>query len=490
MQRIFWGDLHNHNEIGYGKGSLERTYRIARNTLDICAFSAHGFWPDPPASDPQMVDYHLQAFDRISQQFPVAVAEANAQYKPGKFVTLIAYEWHSIQWGDFVILFPGSSGELYRGADLEDISDYARSQGALLIPHHSAYLHGWRGTAWDALDPELSPLVEVHSEHGSSFDRESIWPMVLHSMGGSTASQTVVEQLRRGRHIGFTAGTDNHFGYPATYGEGITGVVAPELTREAVFGALRNRHTLAATGDRIELSVMSNGAMMGDILPATAPRRFEIDVAPLGPIEFVQMIKNGQAVQMWPGGTDPSTPEDGAFLVRVEWGWGRMDHPELTIWEIELDLQGGRFGRTFPCFAGGAGSVELTNLLHRRSETAVEIASYTSRHNPVSMSGVVLEIEGDGDTLLGCDVQATSEGEQGGCEMRETVSRLIADDVWGKPFERFSSPRIRVGRAYGRRSLAFRQVWQDPEPGERDTYVVKVQQKNGQIAWASPILFE
>ena len=29
----YWGDLHNHNHVGYAQGSLERTYEIARERL-------------------------------------------------------------------------------------------------------------------------------------------------------------------------------------------------------------------------------------------------------------------------------------------------------------------------------------------------------------------------------------------------------------------------------------------------------------------------
>ena len=33
--KTYFGDLHNHNVIGYAQGSLERTFEIARNHLDF-----------------------------------------------------------------------------------------------------------------------------------------------------------------------------------------------------------------------------------------------------------------------------------------------------------------------------------------------------------------------------------------------------------------------------------------------------------------------
>ena len=40
--RLYWGDIHNHNELGYAQGSLERSYDIARSHLDFYAFTPHG----------------------------------------------------------------------------------------------------------------------------------------------------------------------------------------------------------------------------------------------------------------------------------------------------------------------------------------------------------------------------------------------------------------------------------------------------------------
>ena len=44
--QIFWGDLHNHNSVGYARGSLERSYEIAREHLDFYAFTPHAQWHD------------------------------------------------------------------------------------------------------------------------------------------------------------------------------------------------------------------------------------------------------------------------------------------------------------------------------------------------------------------------------------------------------------------------------------------------------------
>ena len=42
----YYGDIHNHNGLGYGKGSLERSLEIAREHLDFFAFTGHSSWHD------------------------------------------------------------------------------------------------------------------------------------------------------------------------------------------------------------------------------------------------------------------------------------------------------------------------------------------------------------------------------------------------------------------------------------------------------------
>ena len=46
--QLFWGDLHNHNAVGYAQGSLERSIEIALEHLDFFAFTGHASWHDMP----------------------------------------------------------------------------------------------------------------------------------------------------------------------------------------------------------------------------------------------------------------------------------------------------------------------------------------------------------------------------------------------------------------------------------------------------------
>jgi len=72
--------------------------------------------------------------------------------------------------------------------------------------------------------------------------------------------------------------------------------------------------------------------------------------------------------------------------------------------------------------------------------------------------------------------------------MAARLGDLVEDDAWDRVYERFSAPRVRLGRPWGIENLCFESTWTDP--AGRATYVVKAQQANGHLAWSSPILFE
>jgi Protein of unknown function (DUF3604) len=72
----FWGDLHGHTLNSDGRGTVDQYYRYADQIagLDVCAVTDHDFM----LSD--------AAWARSKQA-------TNAHYRPGRFVTLQAFEW-------------------------------------------------------------------------------------------------------------------------------------------------------------------------------------------------------------------------------------------------------------------------------------------------------------------------------------------------------------------------------------------------------------
>jgi hypothetical protein len=501
---LYWADLHNHNEIGYGKGGLERAYRLARGSLDVYAFTPHSWWPDIP-DDPQARDYHLRGFERVKENWDRLTELANGANEDGRFAAFIAFEWHSLRWGDYCVYFPGCSGSVRRAASVQELREFVSRNGALMLPHHLAYRRGWRGTDWEAFDETCSPTVEVFSEHGNSLEADSHFGMLRHSMGGSDRGQTAAEQLRGGRRIGFTAGTDDHYGYPGSYGEGLTGVYAESLTRESVFEALRQRHVYAVTGDRIRLSFTLGRNMMGDILPRDTERLLRFEVCGLGPIDYVELVKNGAPAARWTssaanacaangpaaegtssGGPASAGRADTPRLLRIEWGWDGLSSRRVTRWRIRVNVDRGRILQAIPCFCGGPDVLEEEDSLRRSGEHMVEISSATCRTSFHPTHAAVLALEAGPDTRI--RVEATgSWGEQPFHRTLDLLGReLSGGDMHAEILPVFTAPKIKLHTLHDPAFLRAEGEWEDPHPGE-DFYYIKVQQKNGHLAWSSPI---
>jgi Protein of unknown function (DUF3604) len=489
MDRPLWADLHNHNSIGYGQGSLDRSYEIARGTLlDVYCFTPHGRWHDMPTNDPKIVEFHKAGFERVRANWERIRRKAEEQNQPGEFVSLLGFEWHSSRSGDYHVILPASEGELCDAASLEELRKFCQQGGAIMIPHHIGYRKGWRGANWGGIRGECTPVVDVFSEHGCAMESEFNASMLLHSMGGVERSQTFMAQLGNDhRCCGVVGSTDNHWGHPASYGEGLAGIWAEEISRSAVLTALRSRHSYAVTGDRISLLVESADGMMGDILGSGDERRLRCRAVALGGVDYVRVFKNGRIVHSQ---LPPELREDDdVFTVRIDFGWGAMTDADTTVWEVEARVSGGAITGVFPCFAGGPGSIEKVNRVAHRGEREVRFEAFTSRANSRPQSGLVLRISGERDARIELNAEALWQGRKCGCRLAASVGELLERDQWAAISEVFSAPRIRLGQCHGAGETDLDFAWQDPDPGTDDWYLLKLLQKNGQAAWSSPMWF-
>jgi hypothetical protein len=485
--RILYGDIHNHNAHGYGVGSIERSLDVARTHLDFFAFTGHSSWHDMPAMEGGRERHWIEGFKRLKETWPrvqQVIAEGN---RAGEFCTFLGFEWHSSRWGDQCVVFPQDHRPLFYSAEPEKLRSFCREERALMIPHHLAYPKGRRGVNWDVFREDCTPVVEIYSEHGNSEDDRGPYPFFTHSMGGRETTNTARAALEAGLRFGFVGSSDDHAGFPGAYGEGLMAALVGDFTREGIFEAIRARRTYALTGDRMELEFSVEGAPMGADIAAGAKAAAAFAVRGRDELDVVEVIQDGRITQRF----FPFDAEEGfgknPVQVRLEWGWGpwgALALDRICDWEMEVAVEGGRIARFFPCLQSMPFDEQRRHRFERKGESRLAIRSYTARQNAYRENpnqSVVLEIEGDADTGLKLQlIQPVKE------ETRSSLGDLARGSV-----NRFTGPFPKEAWQWHRlvplaaSSLEGRCTLDVPA-GRSHAYL-RARQKNGHIAWASPV---
>lgn len=385
-ERLFWGDIHVHSALSDGTGSVEAGIRFGREVmgLDVVAYTDHdtmGFFIPPSIQRRRM---HERYFQRTRE----AVADA---HDPGEFVTLMAYEWtkqpnvggHLNVYFDTVEearLFDSHAPESDSYEALWDRLREYNTEGegrALTVPHHPAEsMYPFDFSATD-YDDDLAPLVEVYSQWGSSERPASAGNRFPLKMGQGEVDEPghyARDALAMGYRVGLTASSDYHGPRPGhslihadphlprlgdwrdgglgwsniwrawaeeSYPGGLQAFRAPELTREAIFDALRDRRVYGTSQPhRILVDLRIDGVPIGGravsdasdrtgerplqtrdgtVRRATpdAEREITVDVAGTAPLASVTLVKNTERWRRFRGTDDESADLDTYTLKRT-----------------------------------------------------------------------------------------------------------------------------------------------------------------------------
>ncbi len=497
--RPWYGDLHNHCDISYGHGSLDDAYGNARMQLDFASVTGHAHWPDMPPREGRLaylVDYHQRGFDHLASIWGEVQERTEAHHEDGRFVTFLSFEWHSMRHGDYCIYYKGSRGEIVRAPDIAAMRaalEAVRRTGgdAIMIPHHICYVPGFRGICWGDFDERHSPVVEIVSMHGCSESSDAPRPC-LHSMGPRDGRNTMLAGLAAGHRFGVIGSSDHHSAHPGSYDHGRLGVWAGELTRDAIWEALRARRTWAMTGDRIELATALNDAPMGAAIPFAHERDVRVDVRAGGPIDYVELVRNGVVVERRTplAAAGPPLPSfRGKVTLAVGWGEAR----DATEWDVRVGVRGGRLLTVEPRFRGdevvapqdGGGSAHRYSEWTRPATNEVAFRTRSRRNATTRTDGtqkICLEIEGDGDTRIVAQIN--------GRDVDVSLPDLCQGPRAGF-LDGFVSEAWQLSRAIPEHEYAWSWAWLDTVEREvaprGDAYYVRVRQKDDQWAWSSPI---
>jgi hypothetical protein len=291
--RLYWADLHGHSQLSDGTSTPEQYFTYARDVagLDAAALTDHDH-------------FGIRFLDQTPeywQQIRAAVAAFDA---PGRFVTVLGYEWTSLLHGHRHVLYFEDDGPVFSSFDPRyqtptQLWNALRGQPALTFAHHSA--GGPISTNWRYRpDPVLEPVTEIVSVHGSSEAADAPIPIY-----DPVAGNFVRDVLDDGVRLGFIGSGDSHDGHPGAnhFGSqrsfGLAAIRADELTRDAIRAALQARRVYATNGARILLELSLDGAPMGSAIPAgetatpVADAMLRMRVVAEAPLERVDLVTRG-----------------------------------------------------------------------------------------------------------------------------------------------------------------------------------------------------
>jgi hypothetical protein len=353
----YWADFHAQSGETIGTNSAHDYFSFARDTafIDIVGHQGNDFQITPEFWNELNGLY--DAFDA-----------------PGSFVTMPGYEWsgNTSLGGDRNVFFRTTGRPIRRSShalvlDQDDLATdcyTARDLFAALKRDGEdavmfAHVGGRYADIGYAHDATIETAVEVHSSWG-------------------TFEWIVEDAFRLGYRVGIVANSDGHKGRPGAEGPGaslfgayggLTAMLLPELSRDAVFEALRARRHYATTGARMLLDVratfdadatvfakdpalgpcaitIAREVSMGAIVQsASDTATLHVDVTGCAPIERVEIRNGCNLVAV----LRPYDETDLGQRIRVVWsGAEYRGRFRMTPWDGSATLRDNSFVSVSP----------------------------------------------------------------------------------------------------------------------------------------------
>jgi hypothetical protein len=473
----YWCDLHGQSEETIGTNSARDLIEFARDRAFLDGMSHQG-------NDFQITTPFWNELNELTREYN----------QEGRFIIYPGYEWsgNTGLGGDRNVMFMHEGRQIHRSShalvdDLSDVATDANSADDLFLALKDedcvviAHIGGRYADIKMAHDVRIERSVEVHSDWG-------------------TFEWLVRDALEQGYRVGIVANSDGHKGrhgasHPGAslfgaYG-GLTCLLAGDLTRAALFEALRKRHHYATTGCRMLLDVRADFAggaslfsddpnigaattmvvrsgMMGDILRSDDDMvQLTIEANGSAPIERIE-IRNGlDVLETW----RPYAPGELGRRIRVIWeGSEYRGRGRQTVWDGGCIVEGNQIERIAP--------INLWNLDKPVVQTAPGAVTWTALTTGgfggfdawlADPQAGTLRID---TALVKCDIRVADIGrddlvfDAGGIQRRIRVFRLPDQN------------RHRTVQLSRRISLRH--------PGDNALYVC-LTQEDGHLIWSSPI---
>jgi Protein of unknown function (DUF3604) len=350
----YWADLHGQSGETIGMGTAEEYFRYARDKAFIDMVGHQG-------NDFQITDDFWKHLNELTTRFD----------QPGKFVCLPGYEWsgNTGMGGDRNVFYRHEGRPIRRSSHIlvegqtsteavytaDKLFEALNGEECRVIAH----VGGRYADIKYAHDGRIERSVEVHSTWGT-------FEWLLH------------DAFEKGYRVGVVCHSDDHKGRPgattpgaSTFGAigGLSCYFMPELTRDALFEALRQRRHYGTTGKRMFLDVRATfekdvtgfsedpklgpakkfpvrKAEMGDIIrPGSVPMKLSVEAIGTASLERVDVFHGTEVVQS----ARPFAATELGCRVRILWqGAEYRGRGRETVWQGKLEVAGNRIARFAP----------------------------------------------------------------------------------------------------------------------------------------------
>lgn len=507
--KVLWTDMHSnlhHEQIK----ELPKWIDQMKKTMDFWPFAYYPYamMKDPKTGMPVEDRYPLE---EVEKDWEYIREETNKANQEG-FPMFMGYEWQGAGLdGDHNVFFKDNLQKMEYPIRYAELVEAYKGIDAIGIPHHLAYQQGHRGKNWSTHNEEFSPFAETYSSHGSSENDTTCIEMNRHIHMGPRTGETCVERgWEKGYHFGVIASGDNH-SCPGVYGFGYCAVLANSNSKEDIWDAFINRRVYGVSKDRMALDFTIDGADMGSKVSGNKQAKLKLEATGGNAIDRIEIIKDNKVIEMIPHtSTWENQPLTGVirFKFQLELGWGpdRRIFPDIESrqWHGSLHTKG-KLLSIEKCWS--TFGQELKNVTDQSCEFDMTTYKTTASGkwmgpSAVTTEGFIFEIEDDVDssvTLIIDDVTYelkirdllyTSKIYP----LLDEVSELLKERYQFTEFYRSDSwwhncYKIKVGQAVpynGYHAVAERTI----DTTDCQNIRVRVWQKNGSVAWSSPIFMK
>ncbi|MFV0379230.1 MAG: hypothetical protein ACK5KQ_00165 [Anaerorhabdus sp.] len=506
MYKIYWTDMHSnihHEDID----KLPLWINQARELFDFWPIA---YYPYTMRLDETglMVEDKYPDVD-IQEDWEYVKKQVEQENSNG-FSMFLGYEWQGAgEDGDHNVFFKENDGKMIFPLRYQSLKEKLTNYDVIAIPHHLAYQLGHRGKNWSTHDDKFSPFVEIYSSHGSSENDFSNLPMLRHVHMGPRTDVTSVEMgLQNGNKFGVIASGDNH-SCPGVFGFGLCAVLAKSSSKEDIWDALINKRVYGVSKERINIDFSIDDTIMGSEVVGQKNSRLKLDVVASNTIDRVEIIKDNKVIDMISHIQDDCNLSGKVkFKFQLELGWGpdRRIFPDIESrnWSGKL-ITDGEIKSIEKCWSN------FGQTLNQKSKHECEFNLTTFKTtasgkwmgpSAITTEGFIFEIEDDINNSImleidGIEYQIKIRDILSGSKiipLLDEVKELIKDRFNFTEYYR-SDPwwhncyKIKINKGATENEYK-KNIDMVIDTSACSNVRIKTYQKNGSVAWSSPVFIK